>query len=156
MDNYDDITSKSCQKLTEYLETCNKRKTPERYEVLKAVVRTKGLFSVEMLSREMEDRSEFVVSRSTLFNTLELLTDAQLVIKHSVSRTAMYENNASQTPMACLVCQKCGKIEKWDDKDTNTLLASIHVRHFNVRQQILYLHGTCRKCANKSKNKKKN
>ena len=49
----------------------------------------------------------------------------------------MYENNASQTPMACLVCQKCGKIEKWDDKDTNTLLTSIHVRHFNVRQQIL-------------------
>lgn len=161
MDNKDSIVEQAGQRLNEYLESKNLKKTPERHEVLKAVCRIKGLFTIEELAEEMAAKADFEVSRGTLFNTIELLTEAQLVVKHTLVRTAKYESNITGKPKVCLVCQKCGSVVKLDNKEISDWLEALRVRQFNIRQQVLYLHGLCKKCSSrhgktaKDKNKKK-
>ena len=72
--------------LTEYLEKRHMRKTPERFEVLRAICQTDDIFSIEQLNGKMQMNSTFQVSRPTLFNALETFVDAQLVIKHTLQR----------------------------------------------------------------------
>lgn len=151
MDSKDSIVKQAARKLDEYLESKNLKKTPERYEVLKAVCRIKGLFSVEELAAEMAARADFKVSRGTLFNTIELLTEAQLVVKHAIVRTAKYESNLNGRPKVCLICQMCGSVTKYEDKDMSEWLKRLQVRQFATRQQVLYLYGVCRKCSARSR-----
>ena len=48
-----------CQILTEYLERNRLRKTPERYEILKAVYTFEGHFTMEALQNKMKDEISF-------------------------------------------------------------------------------------------------
>lgn len=158
MENKADILSLASQKLTEYLESNKMRKTPERYEILQTICQTKGIFSVDKLSEEMAAKAKFQVSRATLFNTLELFIKAQLVVKHTLIRSAMYECCIQPHPMVCLVCQKCDSVTKLEDEDMQLWLRSLKVKQFAIRQPVLYLHGVCKKCAAtrpKRTNKKK-
>lgn len=159
MENKADIISIASNKLTEYLESNKCRKTPERYEILQTICQIKGLFSIETLSDEMTAKAKFQVSRATLFNTLELFTKANLVVKHTLIRAALYECSIDPQPTVCLVCQKCDSVTKVDNEEMQTWLKSLKVRQFAIHQPVLYLHGMCKKCAaaknKKTSNKKK-
>ena len=66
---------------TEYLRDHNLRKTPERFAILQEIYSTNGHFGIEDLYNKMKD-TRYRVSRATLYNTIELLLDCNLVIKH--------------------------------------------------------------------------
>ena len=70
------------QMLTDYLQKNGHRKTPERYAILDTIYSIKGHFDIDMLYNYMENEGHFRVSRATLYNTIILLVDANLVIKH--------------------------------------------------------------------------
>ena len=109
-----DLYDLAAQRLTEYMKGKNIRKTPERFEILRIICRTPGIFNIDKLQELMEENAKFQVSRVTLFNTLKLFEDASLVIKHTLSRAAHYECCVMPHPMVCLVCQKCGTVFKID------------------------------------------
>lgn len=158
MEKKADITNIASQKLDEYLKGQKKRRTPERFEILNVMTKLDGLFSVDQLNEEMQHQGAFRVSRSTIFNTLELFTEAQIVTKHTLERTAMYECTIVPSPMVCLVCQKCDTITKLDDTAMKQWLQDIKVKQFHIKQPVLYLHGLCKKCnaaLNRKTNKKK-
>ena len=63
------------QKLSQYLEAKKLRKTPERYAILDKIYATSEHFDVDLLY-EMMSESEYRVSRATVYNTIDLLVDA--------------------------------------------------------------------------------
>ena len=76
---------------TEYLQQRKLRKTPERFAILREIYSTNGHFDIDTLYNLMKE-NKYRVSRATLYNTIELLQDSGLVIKHQFGHNrAQYE-----------------------------------------------------------------
>jgi len=80
-------------KLTEFLEEHNQRKTPERYAILEEIYKIDEHFDIDFLYKLFKQR-QFQVSKATIYNTLELLLEAGLVRKHQFGKIqAFYEKS---------------------------------------------------------------
>ena len=92
-DNNESIILTVRKIFTEYLQAHNLRKTPERFAILQEIYSSNGHFDIEDLYNRMKDR-KYRVSRATLYNTIELLLDCELVIKHQFGHNcAQYERS---------------------------------------------------------------
>ena len=89
-----DNTYLSVKKIfTDYLQRHKLRKTPERFAILKEIYSIEGHFDIDTLYNVMKD-NKYRVSRATLYNTMELLLDSGLVIKHQFGHNcAQYEKS---------------------------------------------------------------
>lgn len=142
-----DLKESVRQILTEYLESHGHRKTPERFAVLDAIYSIKGHFGIDTLYRLMKDQERFRVSRATLYNTIILLIDAKLVIKHQFGNTSQYEKSYNIETHHHLVCTECGKVLEVHDDRLQTLISETRFPKFQMSHYSLYIYGICNKCA---------
>ncbi len=143
------------QILTDYLQANRHRKTPERYAILDTIYSIKGHFDIETLYHYMEDEGEFRVSRATLYNTILLFIDANLVIKHQFGNSSQYERAYNNENHFHMICMQCGKVTEFQNDELKDAIFNAKFNKFYPSHYSLYVYGMCQKC-NLAKRRKKN
>ncbi|KAA6347057.1 Ferric uptake regulation protein [termite gut metagenome] len=145
------------QLFTEYLNAHGHRKTPERYVILDAIYSIDGHFDIETLLTKMLEQEKFRVSRATLYNTILLLLQAQLIIKHQFGNSSQYERSYNKETHHHQICTQCGKVSEFQKKHLKTAIENTKLHRFQLSHYSLYIYGICSKCerANKQKNNNK-
>ena len=137
------------RKFNEYLDLRGMRKTNERYAILKRILGITGHFTVEEL-HQMIDGDGFRVSRSTVYNTVELLIEAKLLRRHVFEgMQAQYERIT--LPHTHLICTTCGRVKEVRDPGFAAIMNARRFNAFNADHYSLYVYGTCSTCARKKK-----
>ena len=142
----DKIRKKVKNEFTEYLTLRKHRKTSERYAILDQIYSIDGHFDMDSLYRSML-KSGFRVSRSTLYNTMDLLLDCSLVVKHQFgANTAQYERAYGNENHDHIICVDCGEVRETE----NNLISESQlkkIRRFKVSYYSMYIYGVCSKCS---------
>ena len=155
MDKDNKIRETVKQKFTEYL-TANKcRKTPERYAILDMIYTEQRHFNMDSLYQAMNEKN-FRVSRATLYNTMQLLIDCQLVLKHQFGNVmAVYERAYNNDFHLHLICTECHKIQEYKDAKLKSMIRNEKIKQFMPVRYSLYVYGLCNICAQKRKKEQK-
>lgn len=137
------------RKFSDYLDAHALRRTTERYAILNRIMNINGHFTVEEL-QQLLDIDGFRVSRSTVYNTIELLIEAKLLRRHVFEgMQAQYERIT--LPHTHLICTSCGKIKEVRDPNLAAFMNARRFNAFNTDHYSLYVYGTCSTCARKLK-----
>ena len=144
------------QIFTEYLNANGHRKTPERYAILDTIYSIDGHFDIDTLYSLMADQENFRVSRATLYNTIILLINARLVIKHQFGNSSQYEKSYNRDTHHHQICTQCGKVTEFQNEELQHAIENTKLSRFNLTHYSLYMYGLCSKCDRANKRKKKN
>lgn len=141
---------------THYMETHNLRKTTERYTILHHICMIQGHFDVEMLQKKL-DEDNFHVSRASIYNTIMLLIDASLIVRHQfTSQLAEYELRAAAETHHHTFCNYCGVIKEIKNTRLRKEMSVLRIPKFTHEHHSLYIYGMCSKCKFRLSRKQKN
>lgn len=129
-----------------YLIKQGSRKTPERYSVIDELyaLPEDEHIDVEGLFLKMRNKG-YTISRATIYNTLDLLVDSGLAVKHQFKdKVALYEQALTYKHHDHHVCNQCRKIREFSDPKIKEI-KEVMGREFGsaITSHSLVLYGDC-------------
>lgn len=144
-----------CQQFTDYLEANHLRKTPERYEILKTIYDIDGIFTIESLHHKLLHEVKFQVSRATLYNTIELLVQANLLMRHQLPHASHFERIDGKGYRCYQICTQCSSIKEFHNAALDSAAEHLKLPRFSTTYKTVYVYGLCAKCEAAAKRKQK-
>ena len=136
-----------------FLKARGLRQTDERVAILDAIYAATDHFDADTLYLRLLDAG-VRVSRATVYNTLDLLCDCDLVVKHQFGRSqAKYERAYAYWQHDHLICTDCGEILEFCDPRLHGIQETVaEIYGFEVSHHALTVYGHCRReaCPNRT------
>ncbi len=131
---------------TAYLENKGLRKTPERFTILEEIYSRNDHFDVEELYISMKTK-RFQISRATVYNTLDVLVECDLVTKHQFGRNmAQYEKSYGRRQHDHLICTDCHHVTEFCDPRIQNIQDMVgETLQFKVMHHSLIFYASCTK-----------
>lgn len=131
-----------------YIKSKKMRQTPERFAILDKTLEQKVHFDIDELYKNIE--ADYHVSRSTVYNTVELLCECNILRKHYLNETlAVYE--LADDRHLHLICLKCGAVKEVHDEKVGEYLSTLKFRGFHPTSSTTNIYGICSACSRKRK-----
>lgn len=133
----------------EFLKSEQNRITPERFEVMDWALDYEGHFGADDLYVLMKNQNSSV-SRATVYKTLELLVQCDLVIKRNFGdNLTRYESNFKKQSHDHLICMDCGRIVEFTDPAVKELPEKISTElGFDVESYSFNIFARCKNIKN--------
>ncbi len=128
-----------------FLKSGKNRITPERFEVLEAAIDHEGHYGADDLYILMKN-ADSRVSRATVYKTLELLAQCDLISKrHFGENLTRYESSFKRQTHDHLICIDCGRIVEFSDVRIKKLPGKISDDlGFQLESYSFNIFGRCR------------
>jgi Fur family ferric uptake transcriptional regulator len=144
--NFDKLKNKQATEIfRKYLKDGMNRITPERFEVLDAALEYNGHFGADDLFILMKNQNSRV-SRATVYKTLELLVQCELLLKRNFGdNMTRYESNFKKQSHDHLICMDCGRIVEFANPKIKNLPEEISKElGFDVENYSFNIFARCR------------
>jgi len=152
MHEADLLNTVKCQ-FENYLAKQGLRKTQERFLILEHIYTTNKHFNAEQIYLELKQKSKRI-SRATVYNTLELLLKAGLVIKLQFDQqVALYERAYQRQQHQHIICLTCHQVFEFCDPRLALIIETAQQHfHLEISKHSLTLYGHCKNPSCKRKN----
>ena len=137
-----------------FLDEKGLRKTPERFSVIDELFTLDDHIDADGLFLIMRNK-DYSISRATIYNTLDLLVDCGLAVKHHFKdKNALYEQALIFQHHDHLICNDCNSIKEFSDPRIDEIREEIGKQlGSKITTHSLVFYGDCsiRNCENKKK-----
>lgn len=127
-----------------YLRNNGHRITNERFLILDSALSLDKHFDADELYTKM--RKDFIrVSRATVYNTLELMSDCKILTKHNFKGDrARYETKHGRKNHYHIICLSCNKIIEFENKTIEKTLAKMcEDKELKLLDHTLQVFASC-------------
>ncbi|HPD64887.1 MAG TPA: transcriptional repressor [Bacteroidia bacterium] len=137
-----DIYSEVREIFTNYLAAKNYRKTQGRYDILYEIYSFNEHFEVETLYISLKNKN-YHISRATIYNTVDLLLECGLIVKHSFGKKAgTYEKAYGHHQHDHLINIENQDVIEFHDDRINELVEDIARQYnFSVSHYAFTIYG---------------
>ncbi|UCD75291.1 MAG: transcriptional repressor [Phycisphaerales bacterium] len=123
------MTAPLCAIFRKHLKSRNLKYTPERADILNAIIERDDVFEVEELLMEMR-AGGYRVSKATLYRTIKLLQEAGIINQALFdARQSHYQLIYGKAPRDYLVCIKTGRHIEFSSDDLVALRDQLCRKH---------------------------